>query len=186
MLLSCVGPFSNLALCGIISSANTLLEYGQCGTGAYCLGGCDPISSYSLDSCVGEPVCQSKTYKWDSLDSAALNTKYLGNASEYDWVYSGYPKLDDGNLLLTMPKNTVGTLFANNHYVWYGKISGKVKSSRGAGVVTAFILLSDVKDEIDFEWIGADLANVQTNYYWQGVLNCKPNIVPNAIPKTCC
>ncbi|PWY80000.1 cell wall glucanase [Aspergillus eucalypticola CBS 122712] len=146
-------------------------QYGQCGTGAYCLGGCDPISSYSLDSCVGEPVCQSKTYKWDSLDSAALNTKYLGNASEYDWVYSGYPKLDDGNLLLTMPKNTVGTLFANNHYVWYGKISGKVKSSRGAGVVTAFILLSDVKDEIDFEWIGADLANVQTNYYWQGVLN---------------
>ncbi|PYH90045.1 hypothetical protein BO71DRAFT_91639 [Aspergillus ellipticus CBS 707.79] len=146
-------------------------QYGQCGTGAYCLGGCDPLLSYSLDSCVAEPTCQSRTYKWDTLDNAALNTKYLGNASEYDWVYSGYPKLEDGNLLITMPNNTVGTLFANNHYVWYGKISGKVKSSRGAGVVTAFILLSDVKDEIDFEFVGSDLANVQTNYYWQGVLN---------------
>ncbi|RAL00610.1 putative cell wall glucanase (Utr2) [Aspergillus ibericus CBS 121593] len=146
-------------------------QYGECGTGAYCLGGCDPLSSFSLDSCTGEPVCQSRTYTWDNLDNAALNTKYLGNASEYDWVYSGYPELDDGNLLLTMPKNTVGSLFANNHYIWYGKISGRVKSSRGAGVVTAFILLSDVKDEIDFEFIGSDLANVQTNYYWQGVLN---------------
>ncbi|PWY91108.1 hypothetical protein BO70DRAFT_85125 [Aspergillus heteromorphus CBS 117.55] len=146
-------------------------QYGQCGTGAYCLGGCDPLLSYSLDSCVAEPVCESRTYKWDSLDNAALNTKYLGNASEYDWVYSGYPKLEDGNLLITMPNNTVGTLFANNHYIWYGKISGKVKSSRGAGVVTAFILMSDVKDEIDFEFVGSDLANVQTNYYWQGVLN---------------
>jgi beta-glucanase (GH16 family) len=37
--------------------------------------------------------------------------------------------------------------------------------------VTAFILLSDVKDEIDYEWVGADLTNVQTNYYWQGVLD---------------
>jgi hypothetical protein len=32
---------------------------------------------------------------------------------------------------MTMPANSVGTLFANNHYVWYGKVSGKFKSSRG-------------------------------------------------------
>lgn len=71
-----------------------------------------------------------------------------------------------------MPKNSVGTLFANNHYIWYGKISGKIKSSRGAGVVTGFIFLSDSKDEIDLEFVGSDLQNVQTNYYFQGILNC--------------
>ncbi|KAH8423247.1 putative cell wall glucanase (Utr2) [Aspergillus melleus] len=146
-------------------------QYGECGTGAYCLGGCDPLTSYSLDSCVPQPVCKSTTYKWDNLDSAALNTKYLGNASESDWVYSGFPKVKDGNLMLTMPKESVGSLFANNHYIWYGKISGKIKSSRGAGVVTAFILLSDTKDEIDFEFVGSDLNKVQTNYYFQGILD---------------
>ncbi|GIJ99245.1 putative glycosidase crf2 [Aspergillus viridinutans] len=146
--------------------------YGQCGTGAYCLGGCDPLTSFSLDSCTPEPVCQSKTYKdWSNLDSAAENTKYLGNATKYDWVYSGSPKVQDGNLLLTMPKNSVGTLIANNHYLWYGKISAKIKSSRGAGVVTGFILLSDTKDEIDYEFVGADLTHVQTNYYFQGILD---------------
>ncbi|KAL4925594.1 putative cell wall glucanase (Utr2) [Aspergillus undulatus] len=145
--------------------------YGQCGTGAYCLGGCDPLMSYSLDSCAPMPVCQSKTYKWENLDNAATNAKYLGNASAADWVYSGEPKLEDGNLVLTMPKESTGSLFANNHYVWYGKIGAKVKSSRGAGVVTAFILLSDTKDEIDYEWVGSDLTEVQTNWYFQGILN---------------
>ncbi|KAJ5698883.1 glycosidase crf2 [Penicillium macrosclerotiorum] len=146
-------------------------QYGECGTGAYCLGGCDIQSSFSIDSCAPMPVCEDKSYTWDNLDNTILNTKYLGDASEADWTYSGYPKIDDGSLLMTMPKNSVGTLFANNHYIWYGKISGKIKSSRGAGVVTAFILLSDVKDEIDYEFVGADLSNVQTNYYWQGVLD---------------
>ncbi|KAL3450602.1 concanavalin A-like lectin/glucanase domain-containing protein [Aspergillus insuetus] len=145
--------------------------YGQCGTGAYCLGGCDPLMSYSLDSCAPMPICQSKTYKWDNLDNAATNNEYLGNATESDWVYSGYPELEDGNLLLTMPKNSVGSLFANNHYVWYGKIGANIKSSRGKGVVTAFILLSDTKDEIDYEWVGADLSQVETNWYFQGILD---------------
>ncbi|KAL3474219.1 concanavalin A-like lectin/glucanase domain-containing protein [Aspergillus californicus] len=145
--------------------------YGQCGTGAYCLGGCDPLMSHSLDSCAPMPVCQSKTYTWDNLDNAALNNDYLGNASEADWVYSGSPKLEDGNLLLTMPKESVGSLFANNHYIWYGKIGARIKSSRGAGVVTAFILLSDTKDEIDYEWVGADLSVVETNWYFQGILD---------------
>ncbi|KAJ5988765.1 glycosidase crf2 [Penicillium waksmanii] len=146
-------------------------QYGECGTGAYCLGGCDPQASFSVGSCAPMPVCESKSYKWDDLDDTILNTKYLGNATKSDWTYSGFPKIDDGNLVMTMPKNSVGTLFANNHYIWYGKISGKIKSSRGKGVVTAFILLSDVKDEIDYEWVGADLTDVQTNYYWQGVLD---------------
>ncbi|KAJ5751864.1 glycosidase crf2 [Penicillium odoratum] len=146
-------------------------QYGECGTGAYCLGGCDIQSSYSIESCAPMPVCENKSYTWDNLDNSVLNTKYLGNASAADWTYSGYPKIENNSLLMTMPKESVGTLFANNHYIWYGKVSGKIKSSRGKGVVTAFILLSDVKDEIDYEWVGADLTAVQTNYYWQGVLD---------------
>ncbi|CAI7581925.1 unnamed protein product [Penicillium glandicola] len=146
-------------------------QYGECGTGAYCLGGCDPLASFSLDSCAPMPVCESKTYTWDNLDNAITQDKYLGNASAADWTYSGKVLTEDGNLIMTMPAKSVGTLFANNHYIWYGKVSGKIKSSRGKGVVTAFILLSDVKDEIDYEWVGADLTAVQTNYYWQGVLD---------------
>lgn len=72
-----------------------------------------------------------------------------------------------------MAPNTVGTLLASNHYVWFGKATAKLKTSRGQGVVTAFIFLSDVKDEIDFEFIGADLGTAQTNYYFQGITDCQ-------------
>ncbi|KAF9885724.1 hypothetical protein FE257_012609 [Aspergillus nanangensis] len=146
-------------------------QYGECGTGGYCLGGCDPLFSFSVDACAPEPACKSKTYTWDNLDNAIKNNDYHGDADKDDWVYSGDVKTEDGNLLLTMPKNSAGTLVANNHYVWYGKISAKIKSSRGAGVVTGFILLGDTKDEIDYEFVGADLSAVQTNWYFQGILD---------------
>lgn len=100
-------------------------------------------------------------------------SKYLGDSSKADWVADGVALEYDGNMLLTMAPKTVGTVLASSVYVWYGKISATLKTSRGKGVVSAFILLSDMKDEIDYEWVGVELNSAQTNYYWQGVPNCK-------------
>jgi len=144
-------------------------QYGQCGVGAYCLGGCDPRMSFSLDSCVPAPVCQDKTYKMDSLDRYKDISEYLGDPSKADWVGQGEPLLYNGNLLLTMPPKSVGTVLATTTYMWYGTVKARFKTSRGAGVVTAFILFSDVKDEIDYEFVGVDLGTAQTNYYFQGI-----------------
>ncbi|KAL8964563.1 MAG: hypothetical protein Q9183_004367, partial [Haloplaca sp. 2 TL-2023] len=113
-----------------------------------------------------------KDYKFTSLDGVAPNTKYLGDAEESNWVSSGQPELYDGNVLLTLAEtgpSSSGTLLASTSYVWYGKISAQMKSSRSKGVVTAFILMSDVKDEIDFEFVGTDLQTAETNYYFQGI-----------------
>jgi beta-glucanase (GH16 family) len=137
------------------------------------LGGCDPRSSFSLNSCTPEPVCQSKTYSFENLDSIAPNTKYLGDSSKADWVSSGSPIQYGSDVLLTMAPNSVGTLLASTTYMWYGNVQAKFKTSRGAGVVTAFILLSDVKDEIDYEFVGADLEVAQSNYYFQGIPHCE-------------
>ncbi|KPM43142.1 putative glycosidase crf2 [Neonectria ditissima] len=143
--------------------------YGECGVGAYCLGGCDPTMSYSLDSCMPAPVCKDRTLTMDSLDRVSDIGDYLGNSTEADWMSSGDPVLYKGNTLLTMAKDTSGTVLSSTVYMWYGNVKARLKSSRGAGVVTAFILFSDVKDEIDFEFIGVDLETAQTNYFFQGV-----------------
>ncbi|EOA86732.1 putative glycosidase CRH2 [Exserohilum turcicum] len=149
--------------------------YGDCGVGAFCLGGCDPLMSNSFDSCVPGPVCQSGTYTLDSLDDVQSIDKYLGDASKINWQSQGDPtiytdpKTGKKSTLLTMAQGTVGTLLASTHYVWYGKICSKLSTAQGKGVVTAFILMSDVKDEIDFEWVGVDTGHVQSNYYSQGV-----------------
>lgn len=136
------------------------------------MGGCDPLWSNSLESCVPAPVCKSQNYKFDSLDGIEPNTKYLGDPEKANWVSSGDAVPFEGQLLLTMAPDTVGTVLASTTYMWYGEVSATLKTSRGAGVVTAFILFSDVKDEIDYEFVGADLQTAQSNFYYQGITNC--------------
>jgi len=63
----------------------------------------------------------------------------------------------------------VGTLLSSVNYVWYGKISATMVTSAGAGVVSAFIMMSGVQDEIDYEFVGVDLQHGQTNYYSRGI-----------------
>lgn len=149
-------------------------QYGQCGVGAYCLGGCDPENSYDLQSCMAGPICKSADYKLTSLDDVQANTVYLGDTNGVNWVSSGTPVVyNDEAILLTMAPSTVGTLLMSTHYVWYGKISATMTTSQGQGVVTAFIMMSDVKDEIDFEFVGVNLESAQSNFYWQGVTDCE-------------
>jgi beta-glucanase (GH16 family) len=143
------------------------------GVGAYCLGGCDPVNSFSLDSCMPAPVCKNIDTKFGNAtqDRLITTTSYLGDASTADWVYEGTPLYTSDAMLLTMAEDTVGTLVASADYVWYGKITAIMSTGRGQGVVTAFILLSDVKDEIDYEFVGVELETAQTNYYYQGIPN---------------
>lgn len=106
------------------------------------------------------------------MDRITPKTKYLGDSSTTDWVSDGTAVTYNGDVLLTMAEGTSGTLLASSTYMWYGSVEAVFKTSRGQGVVTAFILLSDVKDEIDYEFVGADLLDAQTNFYYQGFLNC--------------
>ncbi|KAF2090008.1 glycoside hydrolase family 16 protein, partial [Saccharata proteae CBS 121410] len=153
-------------------SAPCCSQYGQCGVGGFCVNGCDPIYSHALDSCVPASVCNSNDYTINGLDGIVAIDDYLGDASTGNWVATGNPLAYKNNqVLLTMAESTVGTLLASTHYVWYGKISAKLRTSQGAGVVTAFIMMSDVRDEIDFEFVGVDTAHAQSNYYSQGVTN---------------
>ncbi|KAL7626093.1 putative glycosidase CRH2 [Parahypoxylon ruwenzoriense] len=105
----------------------------------------------------------------DNTDRILDVSKYLGDPTKADWVAQGTPLPHAGNVLLTMPAHSAGTVLASTVYMWYGNVKAKIKTSHGAGVVTAFILLSDVKDEIDFEWVGTELDIAQTNYYFQGI-----------------
>lgn len=142
--------------------------------------------SHTMEACVPNPSCKSGTYKFDSLDDVQSIDKYLGDASKINWQSQGKPVVYDDSILLTMAEGTSGTLLASTHYVWYGKICSKLSTSQGKGVVTAFIMMSDVKDEIDFEWVGVDIENAQSNYYSQGVTtytNGKNLTVGNTVEK---
>jgi hypothetical protein len=66
-------------------------EFGYCGTGnQFCLAGCNPFQSHTLDSCRPSPICKPTTYTFNDesriLTNSTLND---GDATKYDWILDG-------------------------------------------------------------------------------------------------
>ncbi|KAI0049209.1 glycoside hydrolase family 16 protein [Auriscalpium vulgare] len=147
--------------------------FGFCGDGAFCLGGCDPLYSNTLDSCKPQPVCQDATHTFTDNSRIYSNaTLFDGNATQYDWVLNSgnimNTNTSGGELALLLTETNGGTRVSSTRYVHYGTITAKLKTGRWGGVVTAFITMSNVKDEIDWEFPGANTTTGQTNIFWQG------------------
>nr|ODN85717.1 hypothetical protein L203_04591 [Cryptococcus depauperatus CBS 7841] len=155
------------------ASAPCCSEYGYCGKGSYCLGGCEPLYSHQLTSCRANPICMSQETDFTDLSRVQMNgSAYNGNATAYDWVVntgSLVPDRDGARLILK--QDNAGTKISSTRYIHYGTVDFTLESSKWAGVVTAAITMSDVKDEIDWEWPGTNVSTVQTNYWFLGVAN---------------
>lgn len=156
------------------ASAPCCSEYGYCGAeGAHCLGGCDPLASFSKGSCQPMPKCKPM-----SVDFTNSAKPYVSAAS-----YKGDPNqapftLDEGvvtptkaglKMLLTKKGDAAkGTMLSSTRYMYYGTASAVMKHGSWAGVVNTFIGMSSTRDEIDWEFTTASLQDVETNYYWFG------------------
>ena len=53
-------------------------------------------------------------------------------------------------------------------HIFGGYVEVVLKAAPGAGIVSSFVLQSDTLDEIDWEMIGSDVAQVQSNYFGKG------------------
>lgn len=67
-----------------------------------------------------------------------------------------------------MKKETEAPTITSTKYLFFGKVDVELTAAPGQGIVTSVVLQSDDRDEIDWEWIGSDTANVQTNYFGKG------------------
>lgn len=52
--------------------------------------------------------------------------------------------------------------------MFFGRLDVELKAAPGVGVVTSVVLESSDLDEIDWEWLGGDDEQVQTNYFGKG------------------
>lgn len=57
---------------------------------------------------------------------------------------------------------------ASDDYIFFGELHCEIQAAAGAGIVTSIVLQSDDLDEIDWEWVGGDNAQVQSNYFSKG------------------
>ncbi|KAF7351382.1 Glycoside hydrolase family 16 protein [Mycena sanguinolenta] len=157
-------------------SAPCCSEFGFCGTTeAFCLGGCNPLYSYSLDSCLPNPVCENAVHTFADNSRILTNASfYDGNASAYDFVVDNgnimNTNTSGGELVMLLTQENGGTRLSSTRYFHYGTVTARMKTGRWAGIVTAFITMSNVKDEIDWEFPGNETTSGQSNYFWQGVV----------------
>ncbi|PHH73722.1 hypothetical protein CDD80_3625 [Ophiocordyceps camponoti-rufipedis] len=56
----------------------------------------------------------------------------------------------------------------SNKYLFFGEVEVVCRAAPGKGIVTSVVLQSDDLDEIDWEWIGVEPNQVQTNYFSKG------------------
>ncbi|KAK2592712.1 hypothetical protein QQS21_009587 [Conoideocrella luteorostrata] len=53
-------------------------------------------------------------------------------------------------------------------YIFFGRVDVTVQAAPGNGIVTSSVLQSDDLDEIDWEFVGSDHSQAQTNYFSKG------------------
>lgn len=68
----------------------------------------------------------------------------------------------------TIAKDGQAPTITSKWYIFFGKVEVVLKAAPGVGIVSSFVMESDDLDEIDWEWLGGDLTQVETNYFGKG------------------
>ncbi|KAI9007271.1 concanavalin A-like lectin/glucanase domain-containing protein [Gaertneriomyces semiglobifer] len=130
----------------------------------------------------GEGNCVTGTYTFKDNNRIARIAPNVGipqgfDYSSYDFVVQENPtafNVQDGLASLSLIKPATGnatvTKAAHSRWVKYAKISAKMSAVAVPGVVTTLITMSERGDEIDWETVGNDPNNIQTNIFYKGIL----------------
>lgn len=114
--------------------------------------------SYSLTfpACPPDPAFgRSETF--DFTQGPFKDFKAVGKV-EYGSDGAAFTVAEQGN----------APLLQSNWYIMFGRVEMVVKAAPGVGIVSSAVLQSDDLDEIDWEWLGANNNQVQTNYFGKG------------------
>lgn len=89
-----------------------------------------------------------------------------------DFTVTGQSVSYDANgAALTVAKSGDSPTLVSKWYIMFGHVDFVVKAAPGTGIVSSAVLLSDCLDEIDFEWLGGNGDQVQSNYFGKGQTN---------------
>ncbi|CAG8601215.1 15579_t:CDS:2 [Acaulospora morrowiae] len=162
----------------------------------FCSTGCEPENSFSVNSCYPKPGCKS-FYDDFSKSSIVSYSKYNGDPNTAKWTSDflpDYASVDDSGLVnLKMyqdktHKNSFGNYqgfgatISTTRWMQFGRVTARIKTACiSKGVVSSMVVSNNVSivgitmdtlgDEIDFEWVGLNKTEVQSNYYWNGTLD---------------
>ncbi|PIA13558.1 hypothetical protein COEREDRAFT_83416 [Coemansia reversa NRRL 1564] len=189
MKITSVLAAATLAMASTTFGQSTCNEWSPCYREGYCnvdasfclWGLCDESKSYNSTSCWKPEGCTSQVVNFHETSDIIPIGSYAGNPETNAFLSIFEPdntRIGSGNLELRMKydpstKKGFGATAKSSHTIQYGRVTARVKSgSLAKGVVTSFIIINEqTGDEIDFEWVGLNPDQVQTNFYYRGVLD---------------
>ncbi|KAK3396701.1 concanavalin A-like lectin/glucanase domain-containing protein [Sordaria brevicollis] len=102
---------------------------------------------------------------------------------DYSWTFNSTPKAwawettvgtvdfdNENGAGFTINNQGDSPTLRSKFYFFWGRTEIWMKASHGRGIVSSVMFLSDDLDEIDWEFVGGEPHNVQTNFYGKGVI----------------
>ena len=75
---------------------------------------------------------------------------------------------DDQGAVFSIKSAGQAPTMKSDKYLFFGRVDVEMRAAPEKGIVTSIVLQSDDRDEIDWEFVGSDNAQVQTNYFSKG------------------
>jgi beta-glucanase (GH16 family) len=106
------------------------------------------------------------------LDSASFACDFTqGKSALASWSTAAGTSLtydgSKGAQFVINGKNQAPTI-SSDFYIFFGRVDVKMQAAPGVGIVSSMVLQSEDLDEIDWEWLGGDGTQAQTNYFGKG------------------
>ncbi|ATY60072.1 extracellular cell wall glucanase Crf1 allergen Asp F9 [Cordyceps militaris] len=82
----------------------------------------------------------------------------------------------DGKAITYDARGAIGAMDAplqaptlrSDKFLFFGRVEVEMQAAAGKGIVSSIVLQSDTRDEIDFETVGFDNKQIQSNYFSKG------------------
>jgi len=107
-----------------------------------------------------------------ALNQPSLDVKFAGmgklDSSLWETENKGKHKFTPEGVELVVAESGDSLNIVSKFYMLFGSFNFRVKSAKGVGVVTSIALISDTRDEIDWEALGREPEHIQSNYFGKG------------------
>ncbi|EDN10126.1 predicted protein [Histoplasma mississippiense (nom. inval.)] len=124
------------------------------------LSGSKLVAAQTWTSC--NPM--EKTCPPDPALGGTADFEFHSVSERFD-VLGGAPTYGSNGASLAVAKQGDAPTLVSKFYIMFGHVDFVIKAAPGRGIVSSAVLQSDDLDEIDWEWLGVDNAQVQTNYF---------------------
>ncbi|KGQ04432.1 putative glycosidase crf1 [Beauveria bassiana D1-5] len=140
--------FAKFSTAAILALASTSMVAAQTSTE------CNPLKK----DCPADPAFGKDGMDCDFTKGECDGFKSLGTKITYDGKGATFP----------MSKKGDAPTLRSDNYIFFGHVEVEVQAAEGKGIVTSIVLLSDDLDEVDFETVGGDNKQIQSNYFSKG------------------